>query len=32
MVLIMVLNFPRFWEIIIINAVFILIGILFIKN
>jgi len=27
-----VLNFPHFWEIVIINAVFILIGILFIKN
>jgi len=32
MVLVMVLNFPHFWEIVIINAVFILIGILFIKN
>jgi len=33
MVLIMVLNFPHFWEIVIINAVFIyFIGILFIKN
>jgi len=27
-----VLNFSRFWEIVIINAVFILIGILFIKK
>jgi len=26
MVLIMILNFPRFWEIVIINVVFILIG------
>jgi len=26
MVLIMVVNFPRFWEIVIINVIFILIG------
>jgi len=32
MVPFIVLNFPCFWEIVIINAVFILIVILFIKN